>query len=178
MPFLGKSGTSRISCFKCSQVAFTFTDALSAITTLLRCEMYLDPQPASFLIPQHYQPARPSALAAIASEAQAVDRASQRQALPRCHRGCCAPSRRFLACAPRAPQTTGNRRLARALERRNGELRFHSGEVLLVCSPFSCPTPLFRSPDDPITRFFLSRSRQINALGGIHFDRLAFVDKG
>src|SRR5205085_2248508 len=165
MPFLGKSGTSRISCFKCSQVAFTFTDALSAITTLLQCEMYLDPEPASFLIPQHYQLGRPSALAAIASEAQAVDRASQWQALPRCHHGCCVPSRRFLACAPRARRTSGSRRPVHALERRNGELRFHSGEVLLVCSPFNCPTPLFRSPDDPIIRspdssFMLSTNKR------------------
>src|SRR5947199_4366533 len=119
MPFLGKSGTSRISCFKCSQVAFTFTDALSAITTLLQCEMYLDLQPASFLIPQHYQLGRPSALAAIASEAQAVDRASQWPTLPRCHRGCCAPSPRCPTYAPRARRTSGSRRLAHGLERRN-----------------------------------------------------------
>src|SRR3954462_11405833 len=103
MPFLGKSGTSRISCFKCSQVAFTFTDALSAITTLLQCEMYLDRQPASFPIPQHYQPSRPSALAAIVSEAHAVDRAFPWPTLPRCHRDCCAPSRQFPACVLHVP---------------------------------------------------------------------------
>src|SRR6266496_1380001 len=118
MPFLGKSGTSRMSCFRWSQFALCFTDWASAITMLLQFEIWLSLKSAWLRALPH----RPHVLhgdpAASATAGRKADRGYPSPALPRCRRNCCAPSRRCPACELPAPQTSESLPLAHDRERR------------------------------------------------------------
>src|SRR5579864_303276 len=123
MPGLGKSGTSRMSCFKCSQLMSILTAGRTdgwagfGITTLLRCEMFSGPR--SGWIPT-LEP-RPLALLLVLRGAEnailTADRACPWPALRRFRRDYCAPNPRFRACVPHVPQTIGSRHPAHARER-------------------------------------------------------------
>src|ERR1051325_9388533 len=119
MPFLGKSGTSRISFLRCSQLAPTFTDTVFAITMLLQCEMNSGLERAWLLILQRHPLARREAPVAGVRAIQSADRACLWPALPRCHPHYCAPIQRRPAYGPRVLRTSENPRPARVHERRN-----------------------------------------------------------
>src|SRR5205823_1372311 len=116
MPGLGKSGTSRINFFRCSQFTSDLADDAFAITTLLQFEMCSDPVPASRLILQRCPRGRPLAPVANASAAPTTDRPFRLLALQRFHQYCCGPTLKFPASLLPVPQTSGSQRPERVRE--------------------------------------------------------------
>src|SRR5947208_62563 len=92
MPFLGKSGTSRISFFRGSQLMLVLMGAtLVGITRLLRCEKLSDRKQVWLQILQHCPPGRRVGLRADANAVRPVDRGYPWPALRHCCQHCCAP---------------------------------------------------------------------------------------
>src|SRR5262249_3953175 len=117
IPFFGKSGTSRISFFRCSQLPLALV-----ITMLLQCEMCSNREPVSPRIPRHHPRVLPAGLVAIAIEDQVTDRAFPWPGLLRFRRDCCEPSRQSLTCGLRVLRTSEIRHLAHGREQQNVEL--------------------------------------------------------
>src|SRR5690349_11587424 len=121
MPFFGKSGISRISFFKCSQLASVFSP-LSPITKPLQCEMWSNLQLALLQLPERHPPALRAAPRGGVNATPATDHEYPWQALPRCCRDCCGPTRQCRAYEPRVLQTSESLRPELGREQRTFEL--------------------------------------------------------
>src|SRR5579864_1443682 len=110
MPGLGKSGTSRISFLRCSQLIAADFDADPAgdvlTTTLLQCEMTFDRLPFVRRIPALHPRARRAVLARALCATGRVVLQCRWQALPPYRRRCFEPTRRRRRLWPLAPQTS------------------------------------------------------------------------
>src|SRR5450432_337130 len=104
IPFLGKSGTSRISFFRWSQ----FTAI--GFTMLLQFEMLSGLAPAVPGLPVLHPLARPVGPCATYSTAPPAAPVFPPPALPRCRPRCCAPIRPGQAAVLHGQQTSGNQR--------------------------------------------------------------------
>src|SRR5436305_619520 len=133
MPGFGKSGISRINCFRCSQLT-PLTEAGLDITTLPQCEMISGLRLAGIRILQRCQPEPHADPAAGENASRQAARACPLPILLHCRPNYYAPSRQFLMCALLARRTSENLRLERGHERYNAWLAEQSGHLVIVSS--------------------------------------------